>query len=58
MKLEERVKNLEEVVAQLYAEVEKLRRVASLVQDLDMERVGELYQMVRLKGHEVSRFGR
>jgi|Deesub1362A_J573_1020465.scaffolds.fasta_scaffold01004_15 galactokinase len=52
MKLEERVKNLEEVVAQLYAEVQRLRRVAELLQDLDMEKVGELYQMVRLKKHE------
>ncbi len=49
MELEKRVKNLEEVVAELYAEVQRLRRAANLIEDLDMEKVGELYQMVRLR---------
>lgn len=52
MELEKRVKNLEEVVAELYAEVQRLRRVADLIEDLDMEKVGELYQMVRLRNEE------
>ena len=52
MELEKRVKNLEEVVAELYAEVQRLRRVADLIEDLDMVKVGELYQMVRLRNEE------
>jgi len=52
VELEKRVKNLEEVVAELYAEVQRLRRVADLIEDLDMEKVGELYQMVRLRNEE------
>jgi hypothetical protein len=52
VELEKRVKNLEEVVAELYAEVQRLRRVANRIEDLDMERVGELYQMVRLRHEE------
>ena len=49
MDLEKRVRNLEDIVSQLASKIERIERIVVKLEELDMEKIGKLYERVRLE---------
>ncbi len=49
MDLEKRVRNLEDIVSQLAAKIERIEKIVVKLEELDMEKIGEIYERVKLE---------